>query len=100
MISDFITWIFAILVVDPLQAQVQEHVERARLPVEIARQSQNCLTSQGPQLIERAAGDYGWAAVTAINIAIGRTAPVELLDSQDPQCAALVQALNRAGEDA
>ncbi|MER8478060.1 hypothetical protein [Mesorhizobium sp. M0220] len=100
MIAEFITWIFAMLVIGPLQTQIQEQAERARLPVEIVRQSQNCLTSQGPQLIERAAGDYGWAAVTAINIAIGRTAPVELLDSQDPQCAALVRALNRAGEDA
>lgn len=50
--------------------------------MEIVRQSQNCLTSQDPPLIERAAGDYGSAAVTAINIAIGRTAPAELLDSQ------------------
>lgn len=100
MISDFISWIFAILVIGPLQTQVQEQAERAGLPVEIARQSQSCLTSQGPQLIERAAGDYGWAAATAINITIGRTAPMELLDSQDPQCAALVRALNGAGEEA
>ncbi|MER8710421.1 hypothetical protein NKH49_33900 [Mesorhizobium sp. M1088] len=61
--------------------------------MEIVRQSQNCLTSQDPPLIERAAGDYGWAAVTAINIAIGRTAPAELLDSQDPQCAAPLSGL-------
>jgi hypothetical protein len=100
MISDFIGWIFAVLVVDPLQAQVQEQVERAKLPVEIVRQSQACLTSQGPQLIERAAGDYGWAAATVVNVAIGRTAPAELLDSGDPQCAALVSVLNGANEDA
>lgn len=100
MISDFIGWIFALLVVDPLQAQIQEQVERARLPVEIVRQSQACLTSQGPQLIERAVGDYGWAAATVANIAIGRTAPAELLDSGDPQCAALLSVLSGAGEDA
>ncbi|GAB1584734.1 hypothetical protein [Phyllobacterium phragmitis] len=100
MISDFIGWIFALLVVDPLQAQIQEQVERAKLPMEIVRQSQACLVTQGPQLIERAASDYGWAAATVVNLAIGRTAPAELLDIKDPQCAALVSVLNGAGEDA
>lgn len=100
MISDFIGWIFAILVVDPLQAQLQEQAERARLPMEIVRQSQDCLTTQGPRLIERAAGDYGWAITNVVSIAIGNTSPAELLDSQDPQCKVLVNALNAAGEDA
>ncbi|AJD44585.1 hypothetical protein C9413_23965 [Rhizobium sp. SEMIA 4085] len=100
MFSDFIGWIFAVLVVDPLQAQIVEQAERAKLPVEIVRQSQACLTSQGPQLIERAAGDYGWAAATVVNLAIGRTSPAELLDNQDPQCAAFLRVLGDAGENA
>ncbi|MBB3745931.1 hypothetical protein CO662_07170 [Rhizobium anhuiense] len=100
MISDFIGWIFALLVVGPLQAEIQEQAERARLPVEIVRQSRACLTSQGAQLIERAAGDYGWAAATVVSIAIGHTAPAELLDGSDPQCAALASALKGAGEGA
>ncbi|MBY2913378.1 hypothetical protein [Rhizobium leguminosarum] len=98
MISNFIGWIFALLVVDPLQAEIQQQAERARLPVEIVRQSQACLTSQGPKLIERAAGDYGWAAATVVSIAIGHTAPAELLDGSDPQC--LVGALKGAGAGA
>ncbi|MBY3487702.1 hypothetical protein E0H51_21720 [Rhizobium leguminosarum bv. viciae] len=97
MISNFIGWIFALLVVDPLQAEIQQQAERARLPVEIVRQSQACLTSQGPKLIERAASDYGWAAATVVSIAIGHTAPAELLDGSDPQCTALVGALKGAG---
>jgi hypothetical protein len=100
MISNFIGWIFALLVVDPLQAEIQQQAERARLPVEIVRQSQACLTSQGPKLIERAAGDYGWAAATVVSIAIGHTAPAELLDGSDPQCAALVGALKGADKGA
>ncbi|YBV94544.1 hypothetical protein M1D80_00645 (plasmid) [Phyllobacteriaceae bacterium JZ32] len=100
MISDFTGWIFALLVVDPLQTEIQEQVERAKLPMEIVRQSQACLVTQGPRLIERAASDYGWAAATVVNLAIGRTAPAELLDSKNPQCAALVSVLNGAGEDA
>ncbi|MGO4136673.1 hypothetical protein ACEQ6A_19225 [Rhizobium brockwellii] len=100
MISNFIGWIFALLVVDPLQAEIEQQAERARLPVEIVRQSQACLTSQGPKLIERAADDYGWAAATVVSIAIGHTAPAELLDGSDPQCAALVDALKGAGAGA
>ncbi|EJT06939.1 MULTISPECIES: hypothetical protein [Rhizobium] len=100
MISDFIGWIFALLVVGPLQAEIQQQAERARLPVEIVRQSQACLTSQGPRLIERAAGDYVWAAATVVSIAIGHTAPAELLDGSDPQCAALASALKGDGEGA
>ncbi|MBB3610725.1 hypothetical protein [Rhizobium sp. BK602] len=94
MISDIVAWLFAFFIFDPLQAQMQEQAERARLPVEIVRQSQACLTTQGPLLIERAAGDYGWAAGTLVNLAIGRTAPADLLDRRDPQCAALVRVLN------
>ncbi|WP_064692303.1 hypothetical protein [Rhizobium aegyptiacum] len=97
MISSFIGWIFALLVIDPLQAEIQQQVERAGLPVEIVSQSKACLTSQGPQLVERAAGDYGWAAATVVSIAIGHTSPVELLDTRDPDCAAIIGALNGDG---
>lgn len=94
MISGIVGRLFAFFIFDPFQAQMQQHVERANLPVEIVRQSQACLTSQGPLLIERAAGDYGWAAGTIISIAIGRTTPADLLDNRDPHCAVLVRVLN------
>lgn len=100
MISNFIGWIFALFVVDPLHAQIQEQVERARLPAEIVSQSQACLTSQGPQLIKRAADDYGWAAATVVSMAIGHTSPAELLDARDSQCATLIGVLNGADGDA
>ncbi|MCX8279124.1 hypothetical protein OSJ77_02870 [Phyllobacterium sp. 0TCS1.6C] len=89
MISNFIGWIFALLVIDPLQAQFQEQAERAKLPMEIVRHSQACLVTLGPHLVERATSDYGWAAVTVVNLAIGTTTLAELLGSADRQCAAL-----------
>jgi hypothetical protein len=89
MISEIAAWLFALFVVDPLQAEVRQRVDRANLPVRAAQQSQQCIATHGPRLLDQAGDDPAWAAGTAIGIATGWTSPIYLLDINDPNCAAL-----------
>lgn len=91
MISEFAAWLFALFVIDPLQAEVRERVAQANLPMETLQQSQQCVATQGPLLLERATNDPSWATGTAISVAVGWTSPGELFDPKDPNCTALVR---------
>ncbi|YCI06719.1 hypothetical protein M1D34_27150 (plasmid) [Ensifer sp. D2-11] len=91
MISDIAAWLFALFVIDPLQVEMRERFDQADVPIAALQQSRQCIASHGPQLLLRAGEEPGWAVTTAIGVAIGWTAPVQLLDANDPNCAPLVR---------
>jgi hypothetical protein len=91
MISEFAAWLFALFVIDPLQAEMRERVAQANLPIEAVQQSQQCLATQGPLLLQRANDDPSWATGTAIGVVFGWTSPAQLFDVNDRNCAALVR---------
>ncbi|MBB2671510.1 UNVERIFIED_ORG: hypothetical protein GGE44_001061 [Rhizobium esperanzae] len=93
MISDIAAWLFALFVIDPLQAEMRERLDQAGAPVAALQQSQQCVASHGPRLLQRAGEEPGWAFTTAIGVAIGWTAPVQLLDTNDANCAPLISIL-------
>ena len=93
MISDIAAWLFALFVIDPLHAEISERLEGANVPVAAIQQSRQCIASHAPRLVERAGEEPGWAITTAVGVATGWTAPVELFDAGDPNCATLVRAL-------
>ena len=100
MISEIAAWLFALFVVDPLQAEIRERVDSAKLPVEMVQQSQQCVTTHGPRLLQRAGEEPVWATGTAIGIAVGWTSPTTLFDVNDPNCAALTQVFKGEGDGA
>jgi hypothetical protein len=89
MIADIAAWMFTLFVVDPLHAEIRQHLERANAPVEIVRQSRQCLETHVPRLIDKAGNDPGWAIATAIGMSTGWTPPEQLFDGADPACSAL-----------
>ena len=89
MIADIAAWMFTLFVVDPLHAEMRQHLERANAPVEIVQQSRQCLESHVPRLIDKAGDEPGWAIATAIGISTGWTSPETLFDGADPACSAL-----------
>jgi hypothetical protein len=97
MLSEIAAWLFTLFVVDPLHAEMREHLDRARLPAEAVQQSQQCLSVQAPSLIDRAGNDPAWAVATAIGVVVGWTSPVALLDSGNPNCAVLIGLLGESG---
>lgn len=94
MISDIAAWLFAVFVIDPLQAELRERFDGANLPMQALQQSQQCIASHGPRLLEQAGDRPGWAAATAIGITLGWNSPVVLFDTHDPNCSTLVQLFN------
>lgn len=86
MIADIAAWMFTLFVVDPLQAEMRQHLERANAPVEIVQQSRQCLAAHVPRLIDN---EPGWAIATATGISTGWTSPQTLFDGADPACSAL-----------
>jgi hypothetical protein len=91
MISDIAAWLFALFVIDPLQAEISAHLERANAPVAAIQQSCQCVESHGPRLLQRAGEEPGWAVATAVSVAVGWISPVQLLDGGDPNCSTIIK---------
>ncbi|MDR6100284.1 hypothetical protein QE369_000462 [Agrobacterium larrymoorei] len=98
MLSDIAAWFITLLVVDPLQAEMREQLHRANASTEIIQQSQRCVASQAPQLLNRAGEDPAWAIATVVGFTFGWTSPAQLLDKGDPNCAAVL-ALLQGGDE-
>ncbi len=98
MFADIVAWFVTLFVVDPLQAEVRERLDQANASTQLIQQSQQCVAAQAPQLLNRAGNDPAWAIATIAGFSFGLTSPVSLLDSSDPNCAAIV-ALLRDGEN-
>ena len=100
MIAEFIASLFALFVVDPVQAEIEARLAAVQAPIEIVSQARACLGTTGPILIERATGDVWWAGATIVKIATGLTGPAELLDAGNPACAPVATYLTAAEAEA
>ncbi len=89
MFADIVAWFVTLFVVDPLQAEVRERLDRANASTQLIQQSQQCVSAQAPKLLNRAGGDPAWAVATIAGFSFGLTSPVSLLDTSDPNCAAI-----------
>ena len=91
LISEIAAWLFALFVVDPLHAEISERINSANLPIETIQQTQQCIATHAPRLLERAEAEPYWAIGTAVGIASGWTSSAELFDVNDPRCSALTE---------
>lgn len=98
MIGEFIASLFAGLVMQPIQSEIQQRLEEARAPVEIVRQAGDCLASTGPVLLARAGEDPWWALTTVVSVATGWQTAGDLLDAANPACAPIANFLISDGE--
>jgi hypothetical protein len=97
MIADIAAWFITLFVLSPIQAEVQERLQGANASAQSIQQSQQCISAQGPKLLQRAGEDPIWAVVSAAGYTFGWTSPLQLLDANDPNCAELTRLL-QAGE--
>ncbi|HEX5935951.1 MAG TPA: hypothetical protein VFY63_17460 [Pseudorhizobium sp.] len=96
--SEFISYLFAILVVGPLQAEVSERLQGVP-STEIVEAGRTCISEEAPRLLQRAQDDWAWAAANAIGVGVGLVDPLTLLDGQSQECNRVFQALSGAGQD-
>jgi hypothetical protein len=94
-VSEFISYLFAILVVGPLQAEVSERLQGVP-STEIVQAGRACIAAEAPRLLQRAQGDWGWAAASVVGISVGLVDPVSLLAGQNSDCDRLVQVLSQS----
>ena len=96
MIGEFFAWIFAVFVIDPIQAEVVSRLEQVQAPVAVVSQVNACLATTGPVLLDRAANDVWWAGSTVVSLATGFTTPAELLDAANPACGPIASYLTKS----
>ncbi|MEY9101440.1 hypothetical protein ABIA24_004413 [Sinorhizobium fredii] len=96
--SEFLSYLFAILVVGPLQAEVSERLQGVPSAAEIVEAGRACIATEAPRLLQRAQEDWAWAAANAVGVGVGVVDPVSLLLGQNADCNRLVQVLSQGGE--
>ncbi|AFL50552.1 hypothetical protein [Sinorhizobium fredii] len=94
--SEFISYLFAILVIGPLQAEVSERLQGVP-SAEIVHSGRACIAAEAPRLLQRAQEDWAWAAANAVGVGVGVVDPVTLLAGQNADCDSLVQVLSQRG---
>ena len=99
MISDIAAWLITLFVLNPIQAEVQDRLQGANASAQSLQQSQQCVASQGPKLLQRAGEDPSWAIATIAGYSFGWTSPVQLLDANDPNCAELTRLLQSSASE-
>lgn len=88
MIGDFIVWILATFVLNPLQAELGEKLGSVQSSAAIAQQVQTCLSTGTAALANRAASEPWWAISTAFSVSVGLSDARSLLSETSPECAA------------
>jgi len=92
MIQEILILIVNFLIVDPLQAEMNKRLADVRAPQAIIADVRSCADAALPHLADRAAGEPGWVAMTALDVWLGRVAPEDVLASVSPQCDGPVRA--------
>lgn len=96
--SEFISYLFAIFVVTPLQAEVAERLQG--LPSdELIQAGRTCIASEAPRLLQYAQENWGWAAANALGVGAGLVDPVTLLAEGNENCRQVAQVLAGRGEE-
>jgi len=91
-LSDFISYLFAIFVVTPLQAELSERLQG--IPsTEIIEAGKACISDEAPKLLQIAQENWGWAAANALGVGAGLVDPLTLLPEGNDNCRRIAQAL-------
>ncbi|MCA1371397.1 hypothetical protein I6F15_29250 [Bradyrhizobium sp. BRP14] len=95
--SEFLSYLFAILVVGPLQAEVSERLQGVP-SAEIVQAGRACIATEAPRLLQRAQEDWAWAAANAVGVGMGVVDPVSLLPGNNADCDRPVQVFSKGGD--
>ncbi|MCR5942688.1 hypothetical protein FG152_17985 [Ochrobactrum sp. XJ1] len=91
--SNFIAYLFTLLVISPLQAELSDRIDPAK-STELGASISECVSTAVPSIISQAKNDWSWAMWTVINVSIGATAPESLLSGRGAACDKITTILN------
>ena len=94
MLNSILFYVLQLLIIDPVQSRVTDHLARANVPPQIIAQIQSCATSALPVLIQRVADDPLWGAQTAMKIWVWQAPAEQIIGEIAPGCETTMQAAN------
>ncbi|MCJ8510642.1 hypothetical protein MUU53_22570 [Rhizobium lemnae] len=97
MFADIAAWFITLFLINPLQAEAQEQLQRANASAQTVQQFQQCVANEGPRLIERATNEPAWAIAAGTGIMIGWSSPLDYIDQSNENCASVVRLLQANG---
>ena len=92
MLQELLAALVSVLIVDPLQAEMNERLARIGAPQAVIADMRTCAESSLPNLAGRATAEPLWVVTTALDVWTGRTAPEEVLGGTSAQCDAAIKA--------
>ena len=91
--SEFISYLFAIFVVTPLQAELTERLQGVPSQ-ELVEAGRACISAEGPQLLRYAQENWGWALANGLGVSAGLVDPITLLPPGNDNCRLVIQSLS------
>jgi len=91
MIHEVLAFVINLLIIDPLQAEMEKRLAGVRAPQTVVADVRACADAALPTLANRATAEPGWVVVTALDIWFGRAAPEDVLIAVSPQCNAPIK---------
>jgi len=92
MIHEILAFVVNLLIIDPLQAEMDKRLAVVRAPQTVVADVRACADAALPTLANRATAEPGWVVMTALDIWLGRAAPEDVLITVSPQCNAPLKA--------
>jgi hypothetical protein len=90
MVQGFLALIINLLVVDPLQEELNKRLAQARAPQAIIADVRACAEGSLPELAQRAMAEPVWVMTTVFDVWTGRAAPEDVL-STSAQCESTIK---------
>ncbi|RYE61867.1 MAG: hypothetical protein EOO82_00965 [Oxalobacteraceae bacterium] len=97
--SDLISYLFAIFVLNPLQADLSERLQGVAA-ADIVQAGRSCIAAEGPRLLQQAQDNWAWAASHSIGVSFGMIDPVTLLSTDNENCLRISQFLRQDSSEA
>lgn len=92
MLQELLASIVSMLIVDPLQAEMNERLAQIRAPQAVIADMRTCAEASLPKLADRALADPLWVVTSTFDVWTGRTVPEKILGGTSPQCNAAIKA--------
>lgn len=92
MLNSILFYVLQLLILDPVQARITDHLTRANVPPQIVAQIKACATSSMPVLIQKVTDDPVWGAQTVLQIWVSQMPPEQIIRQFAPACDTTMQA--------
>lgn len=92
LLQELLATIVSVLIVDPLQGEMNERLAQIRAPQAVIADMRTCTEASLPKLADRAMAEPLWVVTTALNVWTGRSAPEDVLGGTSAQCDTAIKA--------